>query len=208
VFADVSLPVPLDQSFTYELPETLQHRVRRGCRVLVPFGARKMTGVVVAVHDTPPEAEARMVIRLLDEEPVLEEHLIALGKWIGAYYCAPLGEVLRIMTPLTGEVRNTKVYTLTDAGRDAARQLLLGDDSEEPSLKLLRLLEQRPMSASYLAKKVPDAARALKALQKRHFIHVGGCAGGSRSDAGVRGTAESEPGAGRAAGRKVEQSRA
>jgi primosomal protein N' (replication factor Y) len=172
VFADVSLPVPLDQPFTYELPETLRHRVQRGCRVLVPFGSRKMTGVVIAVHNTPPEAEARMVIRLLDEEPVLEDHLIALGQWIGAYYCAPLGEVLRIMTPLSGEVRNTKVYTLTDAGRDTARQLLLGDDSEEPSLKLLRLLEQRPLSAAYLAKKVPDAARALKALQKKQFIHV------------------------------------
>jgi primosomal protein N' (replication factor Y) len=172
VFCDVSLPVPLDQPFTYELPETLRHRVQRGCRVLVPFGSRKMTGVVIAVHNTPPEAEARMVIRLLDEEPVLEDHLIALGQWIGAYYCAPLGEVLRIMTPLSGEVRSTKVYTLTDAGRDTARQLLLGDDSEEPSLKLLRLLEQRPLSAAYLAKKVPDAARALNALQKRQFVHV------------------------------------
>ena len=32
-FCDVSLPVPLDQPFTYALPETLRHRVAPGCRV-------------------------------------------------------------------------------------------------------------------------------------------------------------------------------
>ena len=48
LYCDVSLPVPLDQPFTYLLPETLRHRVKPGCRVLVPFGPRKLTGVVVA----------------------------------------------------------------------------------------------------------------------------------------------------------------
>ena len=47
IYCDVSLPVPLDQSFTYRLPETLRHRVQPGCRVLVPFGTRKLTGIVL-----------------------------------------------------------------------------------------------------------------------------------------------------------------
>ena len=37
-YCDVSLPVPLDRPFTYALPETLRHRVKPGCRLLVPFG--------------------------------------------------------------------------------------------------------------------------------------------------------------------------
>jgi len=36
IYCDVSLPVPMDQPFTYALPETLRHRVRPGCRVTVP----------------------------------------------------------------------------------------------------------------------------------------------------------------------------
>ena len=60
-FCDVSLPVPLDQPFTYLLPETMRHRVRTGCRVLVPFGTRKLTGVVLRTHDDPPSAAAREV---------------------------------------------------------------------------------------------------------------------------------------------------
>ena len=38
LYCDVSLPVPLDNPFTYGMPETLRHRVRPGCRVVAPFG--------------------------------------------------------------------------------------------------------------------------------------------------------------------------
>ena len=75
------------------------------------------------------------------KQPVLEEHLIALGRWIASYYCAPIGEVLRVMTPLSGEMRSSKMYSLTDAGRDAARQLLFGAETEDPTIQVLRLLE-------------------------------------------------------------------
>ena len=140
--------------------------------MLVPFGSRKLTGVILRVHDEQPAVATREALRLLDEQPVLEEHLIALGQWIAAYYCAPLGDVLRIMIPLSGEVRTSKMYSLTDAGRDAARQLLLGNSSEEPVIQLLRLLEQRPLSGSYIAKKIPEAVKALKALEKKRFLEV------------------------------------
>src|SRR5258708_31384968 len=101
-YCDVSLPVPLDQSFTYALPETLRHRVRAGCRVLAPFGSRKLTGVVLRTHSERPPGSTREILRLLDEEPALDEELLKLGRWIFDYYCAPLGETLRAMTPLTG----------------------------------------------------------------------------------------------------------
>jgi primosomal protein N' (replication factor Y) len=169
-YTDVSLPIPLDQPFTYSLPATLEHRVQPGCRVVVPFGARKLTGVVVDVHTEAPGSAVKDVFRLLDEEPVLSPDLLKLGRWIASYYCAPLGEVLRAMTPLTGEIRHTKSYTLTDAGRDAARQLLLGASGDDPTLQLLRLLESRPLSAAYLQKKIPTAATLLRSLQKKGFV--------------------------------------
>ena len=49
LFCDVSLPVPLDQPFTYSLPETLRHRVLAGCRVLVPFGRPAILTMMVLV---------------------------------------------------------------------------------------------------------------------------------------------------------------
>ncbi|HET8550722.1 MAG TPA: primosomal protein N', partial [Bryobacteraceae bacterium] len=170
-FADVSLPVPLDRPFTYELPETLRHRVRAGCRLIVPFGGRKLTGMVLRTHDDPPEAAARSALLLLDEEPALEPGMLELARWVAQYYCAPLGEVLRVMTPLAGEVRKSKVYSLTDAGVDAARQLLIGT-ADDPATRVLQLLESRPRTAPYLAQKVANAARILQTLAKKGLVHV------------------------------------
>src|SRR5260370_2976684 len=171
-FCDVSLPVRLAQVFIYGLPETLQHCVQVGCRVFVPFGVRKLTGVVLATHDDAPDVEARDVLRLIDEEPVFDCEMLALGRWIAAYYCAPLGEVLRTMTPLTGELRSSKMYELTDPGRDAARQLMLTADDKDPVMHVMRLLEGRPLTAPYIKQKVPGAANALRSLQKKGFVHI------------------------------------
>src|SRR5689334_20671104 len=169
-FCDVSLPVPLDQPFTYSLPETLRHRVKPGSRILVPFGPRKLTGIILRCHDDAPEVVTRDAFRLLDSTPVLSGELLTLGRWIAGYYCAPLGEVLRSMLPLASEIRRGKVWTLTDAGRDAARQLLLDSSPDDPVAQVLRMLEKRPLSAAYLAKAMPLAEKAIRALERKGFI--------------------------------------
>jgi primosomal protein N' (replication factor Y) len=169
-YIDVSLPVPLNRAFTYSLPETLRHRARAGCRVIVPFGARKLTGVILRAHNDPPAVAAREALRLLDEEPVLEESLLALGRWISDYYCAPLGEVLRGMAPLAGEVRRTRVWALTDRGRDIVRQLLVDEPGAGSAVELLRLLEQRPLNESTLERKFSGARQALRNLEKKGLV--------------------------------------
>jgi primosomal protein N' (replication factor Y) len=85
VYCDVSLPVPIDTAFTYRLPETLRRCVQPGCRVLVPFGSRKLTGVVLATHSQPPTGPAKEALRLLDQEPALDQGLLDLGRWISTY---------------------------------------------------------------------------------------------------------------------------
>ena len=169
-FCDVSLPVPLEQAFTYSLPLTLQHRVQPGARILVPFGSRKLTGVVLRVHDDPPEVPPKDALRLIDPEPVLDDELIALANWISGYYCAPLGEVLRSMLPLASEIRSGKVYSLTDAGRDASRQLSIEPQEGDAMNQLLQTLAVRSLSAAYIKKKIPLSDRVLKSLERRGWI--------------------------------------
>jgi primosomal protein N' (replication factor Y) len=169
LFCDVSLPVPVDRPFTYSLPFSLRHRVRPGCRVTVPFGSRKLTGVILELHSDPPEQQARDVLRLLDAEPVIDVELMRLARWIAEYYCSPLGEVLKSMLPLSGEIRRGTEYTLTDAGRDVARQLVVKPESDG-ALHVLALLERRSQSATYLASKVQNARTTLRGLIKRGWV--------------------------------------
>ena len=162
--------MPLDQAFTYSLPLTLQHRVQAGARVLVPFGTRKLTGVVLRAHDDPADTPLKDALRLIDAEPVLDEELLALARWISGYYCAPLGEVLRSMLPLATETRSGKIYSLTDAGRDASRQLSIQPEAEDTASRLIAMLAARPLSAVTLKRKIPLADRALKSLQQRGWV--------------------------------------
>ncbi len=170
LYCDVSLPVPLDRPFTYGLPETLRHRVQPGSRLVVPFGSRKLTGLILRCHDDPPEMTTREALRLIDSAPVLSAEMLALGRWIAGYYCAPLGEVLRGMLPLAAEIRHGKVWSLTDAGRDAARQLLLDSAPDDPVAQVLRMLEKRPLSAAWLARSMPLADKVIRSLERRGFI--------------------------------------
>jgi primosomal protein N' (replication factor Y) len=116
LYCDVALPVPLDRAFTYELGQ-LEAEV--GARVMVPFGGQRLVGVVVALHSVSPgaEVEVKRVQAVLDETALLPDELMELGKWIAGYYCAPLGEVLRGMMPLTAEVRRQWVYRIAEQGR-------------------------------------------------------------------------------------------
>jgi primosomal protein N' (replication factor Y) len=170
-YCDVSLPVPVDRSFTYELPLRLRDPVRTGCRVWVPFGSRKLTGVVLRTHHEPPVQDVREVLRLLDAEPVIDSELLHLGQWIALYYCAPLGEVLKSMLPLAGEVRRGARYSLTEAGRDVARQMITNPDSDG-ALRILSSLEQQPRSAEYFVARIDNARSSLRALVKRGWVAV------------------------------------
>ncbi|HEY2468094.1 MAG TPA: primosomal protein N' [Terracidiphilus sp.] len=125
-YCEVALPVPLDRTFTYAVRE--DEPVSRGARVIVPFRSEKLIGVVTTPDvEAPTEFDAKYLEAVLDDEPLLSEHLLALAEWIAGYYLAPLGEVLRSMLPLMAEVRRTVYYQITDLGRDVLASSMDGD---------------------------------------------------------------------------------
>ena len=116
-FCDVALPVPLDMVFTYRVPDEAAPIV--GGRVLVPFRQQRLTGIVTELHDRKPTVATRTIISVLDAEPVLDENLLRLGRWIADYYLAPIGEVFRTMLPLSAEFKRSITYRIAEAGRMA-----------------------------------------------------------------------------------------
>jgi primosomal protein N' (replication factor Y) len=128
-YCEVALPVPLDHTFTYGV--RLGQRPQRGARVIAPFRNEKLIGVVTALGVKPPaDVEVKYLEAVLDEEPLLSDHLLELAEWIAQYYLAPLGEVLRAMLPLAAEVRRTVYYRLTDLGRDVLARSMDGDQGK------------------------------------------------------------------------------
>jgi len=137
VCCEVALPVPLDHTFTYAVREG--QLPQRGARVIVPFRNEKLIGVVTAMNvKTPKDFEVRYLEAVLDDEPLLSDHLLELAEWMAQYYLAPLGEVLRGMLPLMAEVRRTVYYRISDLGRDVLADSLESDSGQFGSRSLTR----------------------------------------------------------------------
>src|SRR5574344_844355 len=100
MFADIILPIPFD-SFTYLVPSEMEGQVMRGCRVVVPFGKKKIyTGVVLQTHNNEPMGvEMKSILELLDECPIVNEQQITFWQWIANYYICPLGDVMKAALP-------------------------------------------------------------------------------------------------------------
>ncbi len=101
MYIDVILPVPLDGTFTYSVPQPLERQVKVGVRVLVPFGRSKTyTGIVASTHGTAPSVpQIKSVIQVLDASPVLTDTQMRLWQWISDYYMSPIGEVMKAALP-------------------------------------------------------------------------------------------------------------
>ena len=116
-FCDVAVAVPLDMAFTYSIPSGANPVV--GGRVLVPFRQQRMSGIVLDLHDRPPTVKTKNILQVLDAEPVLDDQLLRLGRWIADYYLAPIGEVFRTMLPLSAEFKKKIAYRITEQGHMA-----------------------------------------------------------------------------------------
>ncbi|MEP7185811.1 MAG: primosomal protein N', partial [Rhodanobacter sp.] len=77
----IALPIPLPTLFDYLPPAAGEAHV--GSRVQVPFGRGKMVGVVVAIdaEASVDKARLKLVLRLLDEEPLLDAELMRTLAW-------------------------------------------------------------------------------------------------------------------------------
>ena len=142
-YADVILPLPLQGTFTYSLPDGINVEV--GMRVIVPFGRNKTyVGLVDRLHDSTPQGYAVKAIQeVIDRAPIVTAQQLKLWHWIADYYLSPIGEVYKAALP---------------AG-------LKAEDGYRPKTETyIRLTEQyRNVTALHIAQNV--LARAKKQLE-------------------------------------------
>ncbi len=132
----VALPLPLPRCFDYLAPTGVAVTTELiGARVRVPFGSRKLVGVIDAIGALPSDADVhtlKRALQLLDPQSLLSGELLDSLRWVSRYYHAPLGEVLATALPANlrngDELPDTCVYgwILTEAGRTGLPRLRAG----------------------------------------------------------------------------------
>lgn len=102
-FAQVAVPGPHRELFTYRVPETMDALAKAGHRVLIPFGRRQLVGVVWERIDAPPahlpEEKIRPIADVLDSHPIIDAGAARLCEWAARYYRASIGELARLAGP-------------------------------------------------------------------------------------------------------------
>lgn len=163
LFVAVVLPLTISKTYTYRVPHEWNNRVAVGKRVIVQFGKNKVYSAIIhEITDRAPEIyEAKYILDVLDDFPIIGASQLSLWDWMSAYYMCTLGEVMQAALPaalkLASETRiiaaeggqvdrselNDKEYLIMDA-LDISPELkvsdvvkLLGQKTVFPILKQL-----------------------------------------------------------------------
>jgi primosomal protein N' (replication factor Y) len=150
-------------AFTYHVPDKLLSDLKTGSLVVVPFGSRRLYGIIVAFSKESPVPETRPIESLVDPDPVVTPTQIALARWMSREYLTSLWRCLALMLPpgVVGhadeEVELTKEVEPRDVRSVAQEQLVTVLDSRGPMVgrQLDRLLprQQWRRAATQLARR-------------------------------------------------------
>lgn len=99
MIARVTLEIALRREFDYSIPAEFEGRVEVGTRVKVPFGHRTVVGVVTEIVGSSSQTQLRPVADVLGTRSLVTPKVLALARWIAAYYCCPVEIALKSVLP-------------------------------------------------------------------------------------------------------------
>ena len=99
MIARVSLEIALRKEFDYLIPTELAGQIDVGSRVQVPFGPRKILGVVTAVAEESGHANLKPILKVIGSQTLVTPKVLKLARWIGEYYCCAPETALKSVLP-------------------------------------------------------------------------------------------------------------
>ena len=145
MFVEVVLNLPINSSFTYNVPDTINENLL-GKRVIVNFRGRKATAYVINQTEVKPEFNTKDIIKVVDKKALFEKDTIDLATWISEFYLCSLGEALSIMLPKEKEKKKKiadEEEEIKGGFEHVKKGLLpLNDEQEEALKKVLETIEK------------------------------------------------------------------
>ena len=109
MFVDVLVNIKSlgEKIFTYSVSDDLKDIVRVGFRVIVPLLNREIEGLIIGIRDSV-DFETKPIVSLLDSEPVFDDELLSLGKYMKDEYLCSLMSAYESMLPDALKFNKTK----------------------------------------------------------------------------------------------------
>jgi primosomal protein N' (replication factor Y) len=158
----VALDVPLWDTFDYISPEGLNQADTLGRRVIVPFGARRVTGYALKIKERTEGFELKEIEDVLDEHPLFTPSMVRLFEWVSEYYLCPIGQVLASLLPSSLGVSLRRSASLTEK----ALALLEQGRAKGAAAQILTWMKDNP------CKRPPWPHAKILSLAKRGLIRL------------------------------------
>jgi len=174
----IAIDVPAREIFDYLPSKQLDvSALKPGMRFLVPFGKRKLVGVLIEVTDKSdlPVSRLKKVLERLDDAPLFSSDTLKLLRWAADYYHHPLGDVvvnalpILLRTPLAIAPAQETLWATTEAGRS----LDVGTLTRAPrQTALMQQLLKHPdgLAEQEIAATDPNWRTTMKRLQEKGWV--------------------------------------
>ncbi len=170
MYADIILPLPLANTYTYAIPVDFQKRLQVGMRVMVPVQRKIYTGIVYAVHHLKPEGyEVKKIYSLLDDYPIVRRPQLQFWEWISSYYQSFLGDVYKAALPSGLKLESETHIALNP---DFDKELTALTDKEMTVVSILQ--KEKNPSIQEIEKQlgIKNALPLLKSMLEREMIFI------------------------------------
>src|SRR3954447_22698165 len=161
--------------FDYRLPEAMSG-VEVGSMLLVPFGPRRLLGVVVELAEESEVPAERLVAPLEALETGVPADLVSLGLWVAEEYCSTPARGLALVLPPgagTGALPKVGVRRVLAAEITAAGRAALEDGSPRLGPRqraALEVLAERPLTVTAVARAAGCDHSTLRSLESRGLV--------------------------------------
>jgi primosomal protein N' (replication factor Y) len=171
LFADVILPLPLPDTFTYQVPPSLQEVIAVGHRVVVQFGKQRVyAAIVTKLHDKQPEGYiTKDVLDVIDESPVVTNSQFKLWQWMSNYYMAYPGEIMAAALPVALRLQSESVIVIND---EFSGDTSILTDKEFLIWEALQMQQELTLNEIGKILSVRQVMPIIRALVKKNVVQV------------------------------------
>lgn len=166
----------------YQVPADVESQIAIGIRVEIPLGRsnRPVAGYVVAIVPQEEGISYKAVLAVLEETPLLDEHLVQLALWVSQRYCAPAYYVLEYLLPKFARQKKETLYRWQGGWEAYQSRCIFFDENTDTIAKALLKGAKTDSQLQKLIKGNYHQAIANLTAQgiitsERYFKKQGGC---------------------------------
>ena len=98
--ANIILPFPLNDTYTYYVPQAMEEHICVGQRVIVSFGVKRFfTGIVYSLGEASDVADLKPIAEIIDNKPIVSQNQLLYWRRLADYYICSLGDIMRLALP-------------------------------------------------------------------------------------------------------------